>query len=63
MFISDMSQYADLNKIYGDTFIYSNPPTRACVELPLNKRECPVIIASLSWSLPINYSGDNPVER
>ncbi|CAH0560796.1 unnamed protein product [Brassicogethes aeneus] len=60
MYIGDMSQYLDLNKYYVETFNHSNPPTRACVEVPFDKR-CPLQIEALSWSQ--NGSGDPPIER
>ncbi|CAH2013707.1 unnamed protein product [Acanthoscelides obtectus] len=61
MFISDMSQYADLNKIYVDTFNHANPPSRACVQVPFDK-DCPVRIEALSWK-QTESSGDTPYER
>ncbi|CAG9856277.1 unnamed protein product [Phyllotreta striolata] len=48
MFIGDMSQYAALNKLYIDTFSFSNPPTRACVQVPFSP-DNPVRIEAVSW--------------
>lgn len=60
MFISDMSLYVDLNKAYCEMLNHVNPPTRACVQVPLPSN-CPVIVEALSWS---NVAvGDLAVER
>ncbi|CAH1124619.1 unnamed protein product [Ceutorhynchus assimilis] len=48
LYVSDMSQFALLNEVYIKTFSHVNPPTRACVQVPLN---CPVILEALSWKL------------
>ncbi|CAG9819509.1 unnamed protein product [Phaedon cochleariae] len=62
MFINDMQKFAALNKLYLETFNFTNPPTRACVQVPFNEN-CPVRIETLSWRQPDNVSGDNNIER
>lgn len=63
MFISDMSQYAELNKIYCERLNHVNPPTRACVQVPL-PTNCPVIVEALSWKHSQAMSvGDLVIER
>lgn len=61
MYVADMSQYAELNKLYCETLNHVNPPTRACVQVPLPKH-CPVILEAISWKSP-NASGDNKIEK
>nr|CAH7744208.1 unnamed protein product [Callosobruchus chinensis] len=61
MFVSDMSQYSELNKTYVNTFNHSNPPSRACIQVPFDK-DCPVRIEALSWK-QTDSSGDNLYER
>lgn len=63
MFISDMSQYAALNAIYCERLNHVNPPTRACVQVPL-PTNCPVILQALSWKRPdLMAVGDLVIER
>ncbi|CAH1106414.1 unnamed protein product [Psylliodes chrysocephalus] len=61
MFIGDMSQYAELNKLYVETFIFPNPPTRACVQVPFDPNN-PVRLEAVSWKQPNCDTGDT-VER
>lgn len=58
MFISDMSQYSQLNKIYCEKMNHVNPPSRACVQAPLPKN-CPVILEAIAWSSN-NVTAANP---
>lgn len=62
MYIGDMAEYADLNKIYVDTFNFPNPPTRACVQVPLNA-DNPVRLEAISWKEPFTDIGDKNIER
>ncbi|KAB0799176.1 hypothetical protein PPYR_07056 [Photinus pyralis] len=63
MLVSDMSKFVELNKLYVDVIKHVNPPTRACVEVPLPKN-CPVILEVVSWSLPDDaIERDPPIER
>lgn len=63
MLISNMTKFVELNKLYIDVIKHTNPPTRACVEVPLSKN-CPVILEVMSWSLPENsIERDPPIER
>ncbi|KAJ8970366.1 hypothetical protein NQ314_001277 [Rhamnusium bicolor] len=62
MFIGDMSQYAELNKLYINTFNHVNPPSRACVQVPFDQK-CPVRIEALSWKQPSKNSGDSLIKR
>ncbi|KAF5289904.1 hypothetical protein FQR65_LT11715 [Abscondita terminalis] len=63
MFISDMSQFSALNRIYVEVFKHLNPPSRACVEVPLPK-DCPIILEVLSWKRSTTDGrGDIQVER
>ncbi|KAJ8986079.1 hypothetical protein NQ317_003373 [Molorchus minor] len=62
MFINNMSDYAELNRIYVDTFNHVNPPSRACVQVPF-AQNCPVRIEALSWRQPLRKSIDTLVER
>lgn len=63
MFISDMSQYGELNDIYCERLNHVNPPTRACVQVPL-PTNCPVIMQAVSWKLPQSMVvGDSTIER
>lgn len=66
MFISDMNQYAELNKLYVETMNHVNPPARACVQVPFDSK-CPVAMDVVSWRQPEisgnNSSGDAPIER
>lgn len=58
-----MSQYAELNKAYCEILNHTNPPTRACVQVPLPP-QLPVILEALSWRLaPEKTIGDSPIER
>ncbi|XP_050307729.1 uncharacterized protein LOC126744389 isoform X1 [Anthonomus grandis grandis] len=59
LYISDMSQFLHLNEIYVKNFNFVNPPTRACVQVPIN---CPVIMEALSWK-NIEIGGDPDIER
>nr|XP_022904819.1 diphthine--ammonia ligase [Onthophagus taurus]XP_022904820.1 diphthine--ammonia ligase [Onthophagus taurus] len=49
LYISDMSQFATINSVYVEVLNFPNPPTRACVQVPLPKN-CPVIIEAISWN-------------
>ncbi|KAJ8947693.1 hypothetical protein NQ318_001531 [Aromia moschata] len=62
MFVSDMTHYADLNRIYVDTFNHVHPPSRACVQVPFDPA-CPVRIEALSWRQPLRASIDSLTER
>lgn len=64
MFISDMSQYSDLNRLYCEVLNHVNPPSRACVQVPLPSN-CPVILEALSWNANtvVNATGDLQIER
>ncbi|XP_066245228.1 uncharacterized protein [Euwallacea similis] len=57
LYINDMSEFVHLNKAYIDDFPHVNPPSRACVEVPINS---PVIIEALSWK---NSSEESKFER
>ncbi|CAG9123295.1 unnamed protein product [Plutella xylostella] len=37
IYMRDMADYNDLNKVYLDNFSFENPPTRVCVAVPLPK--------------------------
>ncbi|KRT83502.1 hypothetical protein AMK59_3151, partial [Oryctes borbonicus] len=64
MYISDMSQFAELNRLYGEVLNHVNPPTRACVQVPL-PGNCPVILEAVSWNgnVTSNATGDLQTER
>ncbi|KAK5643599.1 hypothetical protein RI129_007444 [Pyrocoelia pectoralis] len=63
MFISNMSKFGDLNKLYIEVIKHLNPPTRACVGVPLPKN-CPIILEVVSWCLPENsVERDFPIEK
>ncbi|ERL94936.1 hypothetical protein D910_12208 [Dendroctonus ponderosae] len=57
LYISDMGQFVHLNEVYIKNFHHVNPPTRACVQIPIN---CPVMIEALSWKSVEN--GDSEIE-
>ncbi|KAF7282425.1 hypothetical protein GWI33_002657 [Rhynchophorus ferrugineus] len=60
MYISDMSQYVELNEKYIKAFNHVNPPTRACVQVPIGY---PVQIEALSWKNVSDISGDADIDR
>jgi len=61
MYISDMSEFGILNEKYIKAFDHANPPTRACVQVPLG---CPVLIEALSWkNFQNGGNGDGNMER
>lgn len=62
LFISDMSLFAELNKLYIAVLSHSNPPSRACVQVPLPKN-CPVVLEIASWKAPALTTGDCEIER
>ncbi|CAG9835836.1 unnamed protein product [Diabrotica balteata] len=62
MYIGDMSEYAALNKLYVDTFSFTNPPSRACVQVPFNENN-PVRLEAISWKSPVKNVGDTKIER
>ncbi|XP_056636128.1 uncharacterized protein LOC130444855 isoform X2 [Diorhabda sublineata] len=62
MYIGDMAEYAALNKLYVDTFSFANPPTRACVQVPLNA-DNPVRLEAILWKEPSTNTGDKNDER
>lgn len=62
MYVADMSQYAELNRIYCETLNHFNPPTRACVQVPL-PANCPVVIEAISFSGRSMLAGDANAER
>ncbi|XP_057655168.1 uncharacterized protein LOC130893248 [Diorhabda carinulata] len=62
MYIGDMAEYAALNKLYVDTFSFPNPPTRACVQVPLNA-DNPVRLEAILWKEPSTNTGDKNDER
>ncbi|KAF5286755.1 hypothetical protein FQA39_LY04178 [Lamprigera yunnana] len=63
MYISDMSKFVELNKLYVDVLKHMNPPTRACVQVPLPKN-CPIVLEVLSWNqLTTQKQGDVLFER
>ncbi|KAI4462634.1 hypothetical protein MML48_4g00017527 [Holotrichia oblita] len=64
MYISNMSQFAELNRLYSEVLNHVNPPTRACVEVPLPSN-CPVILEAISWNgnITANATGDLQTER
>lgn len=35
VYMRNMADYDELNKIYVDTFSFANPPTRVCIQCPL----------------------------
>lgn len=61
MYICNMNQYVKLNNIYCKVFDHVNPPSRACVEVPLPKHY-PVILEAIAWAAPI-ATGDVIVKR
>lgn len=62
MFVSNMSLYAELNKAYCEMLSHVNPPSRACVEVPLPDK-CPVILEALSWNQAMAPVGDQVIDR
>lgn len=62
MFVSDIANFAELNKIYAETFSYVNPSTRACLQVPFSEN-CPVRIEALSWKFPMVDAGETVQER
>ncbi|XP_044748172.1 diphthine--ammonia ligase [Coccinella septempunctata] len=62
VYISDMKLFTQINEAYVKYFNFANPPTRACVEVPLNK-EHPVILDAISWKILEIAQIDSPVER
>lgn len=61
LYISDMSEFSCLNEKYIKIFNHANPPTRACVQIPLGS---PVSIEALSWKNIVNgVDGDKDLER
>lgn len=58
-----MSRYAELNNVYCERLNHVNPPTRACVQVPL-PTNCPVIMEALSWKQPHSMAvGDLVIDR
>lgn len=62
MYVNDMAEYAKLNQIYCDVFNHPNPPSRACVEVPLMK-QYPVILEATLWSKVSTPTGDISMSR
>lgn len=63
MYVSDMGRYAEFNKIYCETVSHVNPPTRACVQVPL-PNHCPIILEAVAWLPPTNAAtGDSSNDR
>lgn len=59
-----MTQFAELNRLYSEVLNHVNPPTRACVEVPL-PNNCPVVLEAISWNgnITANATGDLQTER
>lgn len=62
MYVSDMGKYAEFNKLYCETINHVNPPSRACVQVPLPDN-CPIIIEAVAWSASNVATGDSCVDR
>ncbi|GJQ85039.1 hypothetical protein Trydic_g4994, partial [Trypoxylus dichotomus] len=64
LYVSDMSQFAELNRLYNEVLNHVNPPSRACVQVPL-PANCPVILEAVSWNgnTTANATGDVQTER
>lgn len=62
LFIADMSKFSQLNKSYLQIMKHVNPPSRACVQVPLPK-DCPIILDALSWSPLTETIGDSQINR
>ncbi|XP_050328475.1 uncharacterized protein LOC126758296 [Bactrocera neohumeralis] len=52
LYIRSMTEYALLNRIYGQTINFQNPPTRVCVECPLPE-DCHVILEAIAFRTPM----------
>ncbi|XP_045479271.1 diphthine--ammonia ligase [Harmonia axyridis] len=61
LYISDMKFFTQINDAYVKYFNFPNPPTRACIEIPLSK-ECPIILDAISWKT-LEIQSDLPTER
>lgn len=48
LYIRNMSDYINLNEAYSESFNFSNPPTRVCVECPL-PANCQVIVEVVAF--------------
>lgn len=48
MYVRSMADYASLNEAYVETFNFTNPPTRVCVECPLPPK-CQVIMEAVAF--------------
>lgn len=48
MYVRCMADYASLNEAYVNTFNFTNPPTRVCVECPLPPK-CQVIMEAVAF--------------
>lgn len=62
LYVSDISKFSELNKLYVQVLNHVNPPSRACVEVPLPK-SCPIILEALSWSPSVCATGDSVIEK
>ncbi|KAL3265773.1 hypothetical protein HHI36_009971 [Cryptolaemus montrouzieri] len=62
LYISNMQKFSEVNTFYCHHINFPNPPTRACVEVPLNEN-CPLILEAVSWRLPEKISCDPAIER
>ncbi|XP_030768163.1 diphthine--ammonia ligase [Sitophilus oryzae] len=61
MYIRDMSEYSQLNATYIKAFNHTNPPTRACVQVPIGH---PVQLEVISWKkLTGELAGDGEIDR
>lgn len=52
LYVRSMAEYPLLNRIYGQTINFQNPPTRVCVECPLPE-DCHVILEAIAFRTPM----------
>ncbi|XP_046802087.1 uncharacterized protein LOC111689730 [Lucilia cuprina] len=52
MYVRSISEYATVNRIYGQAVNFQNPPTRVCVECPLPE-DCHVVLEAIAFKAPM----------
>lgn len=62
LYTADMKDFSEINRIYMKHINFSDPPCRACVQVPLD-RNVPIILEAVSWKLSENVPSDPITER
>lgn len=53
LYVRDLSEFSTINRVYSKLLPELNPPSRACVEMPLPER-CHIVMEMVFYKCPNN---------